>query len=79
MELPYEIQRELALAALRVAVTRHLLTPSNVSMAIRMIEGNLTESEVSRELGVYRQAVNQQMKKVSKHLPKLIDSFEFPL
>ncbi len=78
-ELPYEVQRELALAALRLAVTQRLLTASNAAMAIRMIEGNLTEAEVSREMGISRQAVNQRMEKVRKHLPKMIDTQEFPL
>ena len=78
-ELPYQIQRELALAALRIAVAQHLLSASNAAMAIRMIEDNLTEAEVSRKLGVSRQAVNQQMKKVRKHLPQIIASQEFPL
>lgn len=78
-ELPYELQRELALAALRLAVSHRLITHSNASIASRMIEGNLSEAEVSREMGVSRQAVNQQMKRIRTRLPKLIATQEFPL
>jgi hypothetical protein len=78
-ELPYELQRQLVLAALRTAVAQGLVTRPNASVVTRMIEENLTEAEVSRALGVSRQAINQQVLKVRKHLPKLLASQEFPL
>lgn len=78
-DLPYEIQRTLVLAALRMGVAQGLVTRPNASLVTRMIEENLSEAEVSRRLGISRQAVNQQVQKVRKHLPKLIASQEFPL
>jgi DNA-binding CsgD family transcriptional regulator len=78
-ELPYELQRELALAALSLGVSQRLLTSANAKIARTMIENNLTEAQVSRELGASKQAVNQQMKRVRKHLSKIIDTQEFSL
>jgi hypothetical protein len=78
-ELPYEIQRELALTALALAVSQRLLTNANAAIARKMIEDDLTEAQVARELGVSRQAVNQQLKRVRKHLAKVVATQELPL
>ena len=78
-ELPYEIQKTIALAALKIAVSEKILSEKNAAPAAVMIEKNLSEAQAARKLGISPQAVNEHLQKVKKHLPKIINSQEFPL
>jgi hypothetical protein len=77
-ELPYEIQKQIALAALKIAVSEKTLSEKNAAPAAVMIKKNLSEAQAARKLGISPQAVNEHLQKVKKHLPKIIDSQEFP-
>ena len=78
-ELPYEIQKKIALAALKIAVAEKILTAKNAAPAAVILKENLSEAEAARKLGISRQAVNEHIQKVKEHLPKIINSQEFPL
>lgn len=78
-ELPYEIKKTIALAALKIAVSEKILSEKNAAPAAVMIEKNLSEAQAARKLGISPQAVNEHLQKVKKHLPKIINSQEFPL
>jgi len=77
-ELPFEIQRTMVLAALRLGVERGLFTAGNAGVAIAMAEDALTQSQVAKALGISPQAVHSRLAPVRKHMRALIDSQELP-
>lgn len=77
--LPYHAQLQLCIAALRVALSSKSVSPASAKVAMLMIEEGLSEAGAARALGKSPSAINQLLKKVRKHLPRIIKSMEFPL
>jgi len=77
--LPYHAQLQLCLAALRVALSSKRVSPASAKVAMLMIEEGLSEAEAARVLGISPSGINQLLKKVRKHLPRIINNSEFPL
>jgi len=67
-ELPYPIQRELALLMIRRALQQARITRGSAMLATTMIEQNLTQAEMARQLRVSRSAVNQRLASVRECL-----------
>lgn len=78
-QLPYEGQRELVFAGLRIAIAKHLLPTGSAELVIKMIEENLTQSAMAEATGVSRQAVSQRLTPVRKYLKRYVEETEFPL
>jgi DNA-binding CsgD family transcriptional regulator len=77
-ELPFELQRELVFAVLERAIRNKLLAARGARIAMEMVDGNLTQSEVAASLGISRQAVHQQLGPVRDYLADHIEEEELP-
>jgi len=78
-QLPYEGQRELVFAGLRIAIAKHLVPTGSAELVIKMIEGNLSQSAMAEAMGVSRQAVSQRLTPVRKYLQRYVVEAELPL
>ena len=78
-ELPFEIQRRLALTGLRRAIARRQLPSGSAELALRMVDEGLTQTAMAKLKGVSRQAVNQRLKPVSRFLRRFLEEQEFPV
>jgi hypothetical protein len=78
-ELPFEVQRQLALRGLRQAIAERRLPPGSAELALRMVDDGLSQSAMAKLKGVSRQAVNQRLKPVSRFLRRFIEGEEFPV
>jgi predicted DNA-binding protein YlxM (UPF0122 family) len=76
-ELPFDLQRDLLLSALRIAIRRKLLGQSSVEVAEMILKEEITQSEAAKRLGISRVAVYLRLKAVREILPLLIEELEF--
>jgi len=76
--LPQEIRRELTLASVRIAVERGVLSKSNASIARMIVVEGLSASKIAETLSLSRSAVYQQITRIKKYLPEILERMEFP-
>lgn len=74
--LPEDIRRELVLAAVRIAEDRGRITEANASIAREIIDG-ASVSDIAERLQISRSAVYQQITRLKKYLPEILDQLEF--
>jgi len=74
--LPEDTRRELVLAAVRIAEDRGRITEANASIAREIIDG-ANVSDIAERLQISRTAVYQQITRLKKYLPKILDQLEF--
>lgn len=74
--LPLALQRELALQALNIAVTGHLVPKPSAKLARDLITGSATQSELARKAGITRPAVHRRLEPVRQHLWDIIETLE---
>jgi hypothetical protein len=77
--LPFEVQRALVFSILRRAADENLLPQGSVSVAVDMLELEMTQSVLARTRGVSRQSIHQHLARVREMLKKEISRTEFPL
>ncbi len=78
-ELPFQMQRRLVFAALRMGLQSGLFCSQSVNIASSMLDGGHSQSHVAKALGISRQAVHAKLCVIRQHLKKLIEKQEFPL
>ncbi len=78
-ELPYEAQRELVFATLRMAIVEKRLAEQNVQLLVTMVKESLSQTDIAQARGVTRQAINQRIAPVREYLRTRIANQEFPL
>jgi len=76
--LPQEIRRELTLASVRIAVERGVLSKSNASIARMIVAEGFSVSKIAERLSLSRSAVYQQIRRIKKCLPGILEEMEFP-
>lgn len=77
--LPIAVQIELALKALQLAVAKQAISAGHAKMASALLETASSQTELSRRLGVSRQAIHQRLRPVRITLHRIIEELEFPL
>ena len=78
-ELPFDLQRQIVFASLRIAIRDKLILARSARVAMDMIDSGFSQSEVARSHGVSRQAVHAILAPVRKHLAEVVAAQEFPL
>jgi len=78
-ELPFEMQRQIVFASLRIGVQENLIYARSAQLAMDMLDQGLSQSQIARSLGVSRQAVHAMLAPVRKHLAEIVATQEFPL
>ena len=76
--LPEDIRRELTLASVRIAVERGVLSKSNASIAHMIVAEGLSVSKIAERPSLSRSAVYQQIRRIKKCLPGILEEMEFP-
>jgi hypothetical protein len=76
--LPEDIRRQLVLASVRIAVERGVLSKSNASIARMIVVEGLSASKIAERLSLSRSAVYQQIRRIKKCLPGILEEMEFP-
>lgn len=77
-ELPFADQRALVFDALAQAVSKKLIRARNARIAMEMVDAKLNQRQIAKSLGISPQAIHRILAPVRKHLPKIIESQEFP-
>lgn len=72
------VRREMAIRGLRLAVKSGKLSQTNACVAILILEGCMTVDEVARHLHVSTGAIYQQLRRVKKILPSVVETLEHP-
>lgn len=72
------VRRDMALLALRIAVKSGQLSYSNECVAILILKGGMSVDEVADLLNVSRGAIYQQLRRVKRILPSIIEGMEPP-
>ncbi len=78
-ELPFELQCKLVFAALRKAVVDKKLPARAADLAIKMVDGGISQSAVAAALGVTRQSIHQSIALVRRLISALVEAEEFPI
>lgn len=78
-ELPLDVQLHLVRSVLRRAVREKRLSVENAAIASTLLEGNISQAQLAKSLGVSRQAINQRLLPVRQYLQSAIHDEEFPL
>jgi hypothetical protein len=78
-ELPFDLQRQIVFASLRIAIRDNLILARSARLALEMLEKGLSQSQIARSRGVSRQAVHAVMAPVRQHLAMIVATQEFPL
>ena len=77
-ELPQPAIRELVDQAISAAVKSKRISQSNGCIAGLVLLDGMPVSQVAKRLGVHRSAVYQQLQRVRRALPAIIDTMEVP-
>ena len=78
-ELPLDLQLQLVLAGLRMAIREKEIPLKTVEMIRRMIKNGSSASDIARQLKISPQAVHQRLRKIGEYLWNHIEKTEFPL
>ena len=75
---PHSVRINMAMRGLEDAVRTKKLSPANYCIAAMIINDGKTVEEVAKALGVTRAAVNQQLHRVRRIMPGVIERIEQP-
>ena len=78
-ELPLEAQRQLLLFLLEEGVRSSAISTANSQIIHQMVDQELSQTEMAKELGISRQAVNQRIRCVAAGLNEALERAEFPM
>ena len=78
-ELPLEAQRQLLLFLLEEGVRSSAISTANSQIIHQMVDQELSQTEMAKELGISRQAVNQRIRCVAAVLNEALERAEFPM
>ncbi len=77
-QLPYPARHTLTLRMLQIAIEERQITKNAGSLAIEMLTKQMSQSEIARERGVSRAAVNQSLKSIRGKMVKMTQTLELP-
>jgi DNA-binding CsgD family transcriptional regulator len=75
---PNPVKGEMALRGLRVAVKSGQLSHANACVAVLILEGCMSVDQVAKNLKVSSGAIYQQLQRIKRILPSMIDRMEPP-
>jgi len=75
--LPQQVRQRLALASVRIAVDRRVLSESNALIADMIIAERLSVSKIAKRLQISRSSIYQQIRRIKKCLPEILEEMEF--
>jgi len=78
-ELPLDLQLQLVLGGLRMAIREKEIPLKTVEMIRFMIKNGTSASDIARQLKISPQAVHQRLRKSGEYLWNHIEKTEFPL
>lgn len=76
---PNPVKSQMALRSLRVAVKSGQLSHANACVAVLILEGCMSVDQVAKNLKVSTGAIYQQLRRIKRILPSMIEGMEPPL
>lgn len=78
-ELPFEARRSLLLMLLEDGVRARSISKANSHMVREMIDSDMTQADMAREIGISRPAVHQRISSVGAAIAASLEKTEFPI